>query len=184
MFTLQTNRLLLRDFTAADFPAFYANTTDPEHQRFYSERETTPEFTRHIFDMIRGYADAAERTKYQLAICLPTGELIGTCGVRTESEEHRNGSYGCGIGRPYWGQGYAYEASHTIINFGFIELGLHRIYAETISENVRASALAERLGMKLEGELREAKFFNGRWWDVALYAVLENEWNRQQTTQF
>ncbi len=177
MFTLTTKRLLLRDFTADDFDAYYATTTDPEHQRFYAEKETTREFTRHIFDLIRSYADAAERTKYQLAICLPTSELIGTCGVRTEAAEHRNASYGCGIARPYWGHGYAYEASHAIINFGFQELGLHRVYAETISENTNARALAERLGMKLEGIMRDAKFFNGRWWDVAVYGVLENEWH-------
>ena len=39
------------------------------------------------------------------------------------------------------------------INLFFNSLPVHRIYAETISENTRARALAERLGMRLEGQL-------------------------------
>ena len=76
-----------------------------------------------------------------------------------------------------WGQGYAYEASRRIMDYGFSSLPIHRVYVETISENARARALAQRLGMRMEGELRHHRFIRGRWWDTVICAVLKDEWN-------
>jgi RimJ/RimL family protein N-acetyltransferase len=177
MFSIETERLLLRDFEPGDFDAFYASSNDPQYRQYYAEQETTRAFWKQIFDRILSATEPPERTKYQLAVCLPSGELIGTCGVRVEVLEHQQASFGCAIARAYWGQGYAYEASRRIIGFGFDSLPAHRVYAETISENTRARALAERLGMRLEGQLRQHKYFRGRWWDTAIYAVLKQEWD-------
>lgn len=176
MFTIETERLILRDFASGDFEAFYATSNDPVYRRYYAEQETTRAFWEERFERILAGTGTVERTMYQLAICLQNGELIGTCGVRIESQEHQQASFGCAIGREYWGQGYAYEASRSLIDYGFSSLSIQRIYAETISENVRARALAARLGMKLEGELRQHKYFKGRWWNTVIYAVLKDEW--------
>lgn len=180
MLPLGTGRLILRDLVPGDFDAFYATTDDPEYRRFYAEAETTRAFWRDLLERIVAAAGASPRTSYQLAICLPGGELIGTCGVRLESAEHQQASFGCAIARPHWGQGYAMEASRRILDLGFSTLPLHRLYAETLAENSRARALAERLGLRLEGEFRHQKYFRGRWWDTAIYAVLEDEWQQLQ----
>jgi RimJ/RimL family protein N-acetyltransferase len=173
-----TERLILRDFVPGDFEAFYATTNDPEYKKYYSDREATRSFWVDLFERILSGAEAPNRTKYQLAVCLQTGELIGTCGVRIEEQEHMQASFGCAIARTYWGGGYAYEASQQILDFGFSSLPIHRVYAETIRENRRARALAERLGMRLEGELKQHRFLKGRWWDTMIYAVLQDEWRR------
>ncbi|MEJ2208482.1 MAG: GNAT family N-acetyltransferase [Anaerolineae bacterium] len=180
MFTLETERLVLRDFVPGDFDAFYATTQDPEYRRFYAEAEMTRAFWRDLLDRIIAGAAASPRTAYQLAICLPGGELIGTCGVRLESAEQRQASFGCAIARAHWGRGYALEASRRIIDYGFANLPIHRLYAEVIAENSRARALAERLGLRLEGELRHTRYFRGRWWNTAIYGILEGEWRRIQ----
>jgi len=176
MLHLTTERLILRDFEPGDFEAFYAASRDPEYSRFYSEKETTREFWQSVFDRILSSTTDQERLIYQLAICLPTGEVIGTCGVRMEDRENRQASFGCALARSYWGQGFAYEASQRILDFGFSSLPIHRLYAETISENTQARKLAERLGMKLEGELRQNRFFRGRWWNTVIYSILKDEW--------
>lgn len=175
---LVTQRLLLRDFTPDDFEAFYAASRDPEYNQFYSEQETTREFWETIFARILSSTSVEERLKYQLAICLPTGELIGTCGVRIEDLENQQASFGCAVAQPHWGKGLAFEAAQRILGFGFSMLPVHRIYAETNSENRRARILAERLGMKLDGELRHNRFFRGRWWNTAIYSILRHEWKQ------
>lgn len=175
MFTLETDRLILRDFQPGDFENFFATSQDPEYRKFYSEKEMTQEFWRIIFERNLS-PEQEDRQQYQLAICLRNGELIGTCGVRTEDEENQQASFGCAIARPYWGKGLAFEASYRIIDYGFSTLPLHRIFAETNSENARARSLAERLGMKLEGELRHNRFFRGRWWNTVIYSILRDEW--------
>ena len=37
------------------------------------------------------------------------------------------------------------------------------------------------LGMRLEGRLRENEYFKGRWWDTLVYAILDYEWQAQET---
>jgi [ribosomal protein S5]-alanine N-acetyltransferase len=175
---LETGRLILRDFTPRDFEAFFATTNDPEYQKYYPENETSRIFYQEIFDRVLSGSLQTSRTNFQLAICLPDRLLIGTCGVRIEDLENRQASFGCAIGRPYWGNGYALEASRCILSFGFSSLPIHRIYAETNIENSRARALAERLGMRLEAQLKQTKYFQGRWWDSAIYAILEDEWEQ------
>jgi len=184
MLSLTTPLLLLRDFTPADFETFYTTTEDPEYRRYYPEDEMTLDHWQRIFERTLASTTAEPRTQFQLAICLPGSEadqhsaLIGTCGVRIEDVKHQQASFGCAIARPYWGAGYAYEASYALIDYGFSNLPIERIFAETIVENSRARALAERLGMRLEEESRQAKFFHGRWWDGVVYAVLKDEWSR------
>jgi ribosomal-protein-alanine N-acetyltransferase len=177
MLPLETNRLILRDFELYDFEAFFATSRDPEYNHFYSEEETTRKFWKGIFERILSSKTEQVRMSYQVAIVFPSGELIGTCGVRTEDQENQQASFGCAIAKSYWGMGLAFEASQRIIDFGFSTLPLHRIFAETNSENTRARSLAEHLGMSLEGELRENRFFRGRWWNTAIYSILEDQWN-------
>lgn len=176
MVSLETELLLLRDFEPGDFEAFFETTQDPEYQKFYPEEEIRSEFWKSIFEGFLTSAEVEKRLKFQLAMCLRSGEVVGTCGVRIEDAENRQASFGCAVARPYWGKGLAFEGSQRIIAYGFSELQLHRIYAETNSENARARSLVEHLGMRLEGELRENHFFRGRWWDTAIYAILEDEW--------
>ncbi|MCP5099315.1 MAG: GNAT family N-acetyltransferase, partial [Chloroflexi bacterium] len=138
MLILETERIILRDFRRDDFDAFYATTTDPEYQKFYDKREMKRPFWQAIFDRILAAAAQPERLMYQLAICLPTGELVGTSGIRIEEPAHQQASFGCAIARDYWGKGYAFEASRYLMAYALDTLPIHRIYAETISENKRA----------------------------------------------
>jgi RimJ/RimL family protein N-acetyltransferase len=178
MFAIETDRLILRDIQPEDFEAFYATTDDPEYRQFYPDSELTRPAFEGIFARILQGITAAERKSYQLAVCLKTGALAGTVGVRMEDLEHQQASFGCAIARPWWGQGIAVEAARCLIDFGFETLPIHRLYAETNSENGRARALAERVGMRLEGELRHTKYFKGRWWNTAIYALLKEDWTR------
>ena len=76
----------------------------------------------------------------------------------------------------HWNQGYATEAAHAIADFGFTRFGVHRIWADCVAENVGSAHVLEKLGMRLEGRLRENKYFKGRWWDTLIYAILADEW--------
>lgn len=178
MFQLTTKRLVLRNFQPGDFDAFFATTNDPEYQQFYAEEEMTRPFWQEIFaNILEGTAEAP-RTSYQLAVCLRDGTLIGTCGVRIEDEANQQASFGCAIARPFWSHGYATEASCALFDFAFSQLDIHRIYAETKAKNQRARALAEQLGMQLEGILRQTQYFRGAWWDTAVYSILKQEWQQ------
>ncbi len=78
--------------------------------------------------------------------------------------------------RGFWEKGYATEASRALMDFGFAELGLHRIFATCDPANTASAHVLEKLGMKREGRLREHKWSKGKWRDSFLYAMLEQEW--------
>lgn len=173
---IKTERLVLRDFKQTDLPAYQALCSHPDFQQFYSEEDAAPEKVKPLLNMFIGWSNEQPRNKFQLAIELPSETLIGSCGVRVTSVEEKQGTFGCELSQAHWGKGYALEASRAVINFGFSDLDLHRIYAETNSENLAAIALAKKLGLRVEGELRENKWFRERWQSSTILSILESEW--------
>jgi len=62
-----------------------------------------------------------------------------------------------------------------VLNFGFGELGVHRISATTAVENIASCRVLEKVGMIQEGLLRQDKLVRGQWCDSFLYAILEGD---------
>jgi ribosomal-protein-alanine N-acetyltransferase len=52
------------------------------------------------------------------------------------------------------------EALRAIIEYGFAELGLRELKADTLSENTRSVKLLERLGFRLDGIREKSHFFS------------------------
>lgn len=175
MLAIRTDRLLLRDFDPSDLPGYARLHADPLLQRFCPEEDAGYGKAEELLRLFLAWSRERPRLGYQLAIVLPSRGVIGSVGVRVTRESERQGSFGCELDAHYWGDGYAYEASRALIGYGFEELGLHRICAEVIEENAAAVGLAERLGMRREGTLRENRWFRGRWWNTAILSVLESE---------
>jgi RimJ/RimL family protein N-acetyltransferase len=117
------------------------------------------------------------RCKFQFAITFPNDDrVIGNCGSRCKAENDWEADIGYELAPEYWSRGYATEAALAMVNFGFQTLKLHRISAWCIAANTASARVLEKVGMQLEGWLRENEYFKGRWWDTLLYGLLESEW--------
>lgn len=174
---LTTQRLVLREFVAEDWPAVLTYQSDPQYLRYYEWTERTEADVRTFVQRFLDWQAEEPRIKYQLAITLPgDGRLIGNCGLRLAEAGAQVGDLGYEIAPIYWGQGYATEAATAIMRFGFEELCLHRIWSHTVGENVASQRVLEKLGMRYEGRLREAQWYKGRWWDTVVYGILAEEW--------
>jgi RimJ/RimL family protein N-acetyltransferase len=174
---LTTSRLLLRDFTLTDVPAVFAYQSDPRYWRYYAQDVTTLEWSQSWVQRFVEAQSVTPRHKFQFAVCLPdTGQLIGNCGIRKQAPNATEADIGYEFNPDYWGHGYATEAAREVLRFGFTELQLHRITAECIADNVASAHVLEKIGMTLEGRLRETEYFKGRWWDHLRYGILAQEW--------
>jgi RimJ/RimL family protein N-acetyltransferase len=178
---INTPRLILREFVPDDWQAVLAYHNDPRYLRFYPQ-ESEGEYPVRAF--VQRFVDQeleSPRQKFQLAVCLAgSGQLIGNAGVRLgglgpRQPESRQGDIGYEIAPAFWGQGYATEAARAMLDFGFTNLRLHRIWARCLAENTASQRVLEKLGMRLEGRLRQDEYFKGRWWDTLIYAILEDE---------
>lgn len=74
------------------------------------------------------------------------------------------------------GRGIGRNALHWLCNYGFLELGLARIYLYTVDRNERARKFYEQSGFKLEGILRKHLFHAGSWCDRYIHGLLREEW--------
>lgn len=75
----------------------------------------------------------------------------------------------------YQKKGIGTKALKTAIKFAFEKMNLHRLEAEVIEFNLPSKKLVEKLGFKLEGTLREAKYSDGKYWDIYRYGLLRTE---------
>ena len=174
---ITTERLRLREFTELDWEAVLAYQTHPAYLRYYPWTGRTAADVRSFVQRFIDWQQEQPRCKYQLAVILVAeGQLIGNCGLRLERPGATEAELGYELNPAYWHQGYASEAARAMGNFGFTELGLHRIWASCLAKNVGSARLLDKLGMRREGQLRQKHWFKGRWWDTLLYGLLEDEW--------
>ena len=180
---LITERLILREFNENDWPAVLAYQTNPLYLRYNEWTERTPAAVQEFVQMFLTQQQEQPRIKFQLAIVLKSNhQLIGNCGIRMKSSDAHEADLGYELAPPHWGYGYATEAAGAMVRFGFTELRLHRIWSWCIADNVGSTRVLEKLGMRLEGRLRENETFKGQWWDTLLFAILDYEWQAQQST--
>ena len=174
---LETNRLILREFEESDWTAVLAYQSDPLYLRYYHWSERTPGNVRAFVNMFLDFQKERPRTKFQLAITLKeSGQLIGNCGIRINNSELREANIGYELNSHFWGKGYATEAARAILQFGFSELGMHRIYANALAINKGSVRVLEKLGMRLEAREREKEWIKDRWHDRLIFAILDHEW--------
>ncbi|MEZ8297465.1 GNAT family protein [Vibrio splendidus] len=177
MFKLETDRLILRDMRLEDECAFVAMSQDAKYQRFYDESDCEPNKYRELTQLFVEQASEVPRQSYQLAVeNKDSGKFIGTVCLRLEGD--KQASMGCAFSRETQGKGLSIEASEALADFGFSELGIHRIYAETISKNLAAIKLCKSLGMKQEACFKDHRFFKGQWWDTVVLAALRSDWKK------
>jgi RimJ/RimL family protein N-acetyltransferase len=103
-------------------------------------------------------------------------KLIGLASLKNISLIHRKAEFAIFIGdNMERGKGYSTEASIKTLNFGFNQLGLVRIYLFVQSNNEAAIKLYEKVGFKLEGELRNSVYKNGIFINEKVMGILKKE---------
>ncbi|ASW55980.1 GNAT family N-acetyltransferase [Plantactinospora sp. KBS50] len=83
---------------------------------------------------------------------------------------------GCWLEESAQGRGLIGTAARRLLDWAFRERGMHRVEWHTSPQNVRSGNVARRLGMTLEGTLREAYPHGGRRHDTQIWSLLATEW--------
>jgi RimJ/RimL family protein N-acetyltransferase len=88
----------------------------------------------------------------------------------------RCATLGIAFGREYIGRGYGTDAMRVIVEYGFREMGLHRIQLGVAPFNPAGIRAYEKAGFVEEGRHRESVLHDGRWYDEVLMSILDHEW--------
>jgi Acetyltransferases, including N-acetylases of ribosomal proteins len=178
MKTLETNRLLLRQFEEDDFASVQSYAGCKENIVFMPFGPNSVEETRAFISRSIAEAQKSPCANYQYAaVEKKTEKLIGACNLAINGNEAEIGWL---VHRDYWRQNYGSEMGAALLQFGFEQLNLHRIIAHCDAENIASYKTMEKLGLRREGLFLEArpanKLSQAEYGDELSYAILKSEW--------
>ena len=143
-FTLETERLILRNLTPEDYQAVFLWCGDPDVARYM----VYPVYTR--AEDVKKWLETLEPDdpdEYDAGIVLKsTGELIGSGGIYYKPEEDL-WNIGYNLRKDQWGHGYAAEMIQALLDYAGKTRNVRGITGSFASENNRSRRVMEKLGM-------------------------------------
>ncbi|ETK22418.1 MULTISPECIES: GNAT family N-acetyltransferase [Pseudomonas] len=174
--TLRTPRLQLRELVAQDAQALFAIYRDTDSMRWFGADPMTEisqaQALIETFTQWRTQPNPGTRWGLEFK-----GRLIGSCGLFKWNRGWNSCALACELAPDFRGQGLMSEALRGTLEWGFMQMHLHRVEALVHPHNHASRALLERLGFKVEGKLREAGFWNGQRHDLEVLGLLAQEWS-------
>ncbi len=176
MIRLETDRLILRNFTEKDINDFYEYMSLESTARYEDFDPKTYE------ECIYSLKGRIPRDNIMAVILKESGKLIGDVHY-SDKGEYETYEIGYHFNEKFWNNGYATEACIAMLDYIFNELGGRRIYAECNEDNYSSIKLLERLGMRREGHFIEDVAFkkdshgNPIYENGYSYAILKKEWH-------
>ncbi|WP_432464143.1 GNAT family N-acetyltransferase [Agarivorans sp. QJM3NY_33] len=147
---METKRLILRQWTCADYRAYAQLNADPRVMRYFPAVLSTPESdqqAKRIQNLIseRGWGFWALELK-------STGQFIGFVGLHQQDENSGIPDaplieIGWRLSSDCWGLGYAPEAAEKALEFAFLKLAVTSVYAFTAIQNRASQRVMLKLGM-------------------------------------
>ena len=178
-FRLETERLVLRDWREADWPAFFRHTN-------------TPAVMRWLGGVLDDHGMAAQRARVESCraangFCFwaverkDDGELLGFCGLKRADAPGSSVTgmveAGWRFREDAWGRGYAKEAATVTLDAAFGRVGAEEVVAITVEGNAPSWGLMQRLGMVRRPELDYADDrYDPPWRDAILYSIDRKAW--------
>lgn len=155
--------LLTRAFASDQYLAWL---NDPEVLRYRAPKSRTMTWD----DMVAWLDDVPEDSR-RFAMTVD-GRHIGNISLDGIQKHHATGDLGIMLGaKDAWGQGFGKEAIELLAQWGFKELGLHRISAS--SPNPAFNAIMRSLGWDHEGTAMEAFLYEGKRINIERWAILQ-----------
>ena len=164
---LETERLILRRYTAGDLEDLYEYLSDDEVVRYEPYKAMTMKETEENLNW-------RIETDEMLAVELKDKhKMIGN--VYLGKRDFNALEIGFVFNRKFWGKGYAREICEAAVQHAFSN-GVHRIFTECDPDNANSWRLLEAIGFDREAHLKKNIYFwtdeqgNPIWKDTYIYA--------------
>jgi RimJ/RimL family protein N-acetyltransferase len=145
---LCTERMGLRRVTADDVDLLVELNSDPAVMAYLTGGRPTSRVEVETV-LVPRYLDEYERgvAGRWLAHDLGTGEFLGWFGLDSDTSPPDARELGYRLRTPVWGRGLATEGSRALIDYAFGDLGLRRVWAQTMAVNAGSRRVLEKSGL-------------------------------------
>lgn len=174
---MQSANIYLRPLERQDLPLRVKWVNDPEiHQKLMFDYPLSLAKTEKWFN-----DTLSDSTKSNFTVLDKKNDVpIGMTGLIQIELRHQKAQFYITIGeKDYWGRHIADEVISLVLEYGFTELNLNKIYLYTLENNERARTVYERNGFQLEGVLRQHYYCVGKFQDLYLHSMLKQDWENQ-----
>ncbi len=164
------DQYILREQSLEDTEAFFKYYTDPDVCQHILA--TTPKTMSAASDEIHYCRNLfyAKSGLYWTIARKDNKQMIGAIGLYMNNHHHR-AEICYDLAKPYWRKGIMVKAIKKVMDFAFREIGVFRIEALTLKENIPSIAVLQKLGFIQEGSLNNYRYFKGKTYSVELLAV-------------
>ena len=167
--SIKTERLLLRKIVESDIQNIYNGLSNPLVIKYYGVSYESLEATKEQMDW---YENSKQ---YWWAICsIDNQEFYGAGGLNDLCERNNKAEIGLWLLPDFWGKGIMTEVMPLICNYGFDQLGLHRIEGFVDSNNQNCKRAMAKLDFEYEGTMKDCEIKNDQYVSVDIYAKLNN----------
>jgi RimJ/RimL family protein N-acetyltransferase len=165
--------VLGKAFTRWEQDSEYHRLANSRPAQLWSEKSTKEFFQKRMDE------DSMRSIRFSIRT-LAEDRLIGDVSIHPDWA-HGDAWMGIAIGeRDYWSKGYGTDATRLIVQYGFLELNLHRISLALNSYNPRARRAYEKAGFRYEGTMRGDTLREGQRTDGIFMGILRREWLAQE----
>jgi [ribosomal protein S5]-alanine N-acetyltransferase len=176
-----TPRLKIRNLRESDLDAFHLYRSNPDITRYQGFNTFTLQQSRDFIASQTNNLRIIPGEWSQFGIeNIRSGQLVGDCAIYLQMSDSRIAEIGITISHLHQRLGYAKETMLGIISFLFREKGIHRIVETVDAENSASIQMLKSLSFREEAHFIESVFFKGRWGSEYQFALLKNEWERNQ----
>lgn len=174
---LKTERLNLKFVSEKDIQSIYDLQSLDETMRFNTS--SGPNSITDTKIIVEKWIVENNKENYkQLTFKVELNEdnkFIGLIGINLGKEHYKNAEVWFQYDYKFWNKGYATESLRKIIEFGFVNLKLHRIEAGCAIENIGSISVLEKVGMFREAHTRSLLPLKSGWSDNYGYAILSTD---------
>ena len=150
---LETERLILRRFTADDVDNLVELDSDPGVMHYITGGRGTSraEIEDDVLPTFLGYYERFPGYGFWAVIEKATGDFIGWFHLRPALHDGSptEPELGYRLRRSAWGKGYASEGARALVRVAFEELGADRVFAETMVVHTASRRVMENAGLRL-----------------------------------
>ncbi len=165
---LETARLIIRPFTLDDLETLIELRSDEEVMKYLGGAQMK---SRELCERrLQFYVECDEKLGYGMSLMYlkSSGELVGWSGLQP-LEDTGETEVGYALKKTFWRQGLGFECAKAWLTYGFNNLGLKRIVAITVPQNLGSRRIMEKLGMTYE----KTEEFRGM--ECVVYAISRNQ---------
>ena len=144
---LETQRLILREYTEKDLPALFALLSDPVTMQHYPKPYDEAGAKRWLEWSLENYRKHG--FGWWAIELKETGEFIGDCGITMQMIDGALlPEIGYHLHKDHWRRGYGREAANAVRDWGFAHTEFDCLYAYMAAANVASWSTAAAAGMK------------------------------------